>query len=931
MKISNSQINQSGRTTIFLSEETKVIPFIVVDVLQQIYDSIFEILAHDPSRFSELIADAFIGLLKRLFGIETKANEHYILIPEIGMQDLRAYYRVPLEVLAVIGDPKSIIDRLMREYTDLKMYIVLAPSNVVISRSEWNFIIIRLAQGDLYSLAAKGYIDANPRYREYLIANEWNKFADSFVQNYNIKERVENWLLDGIKHGVVLQPHLKSSHILETRKIRGDAVFFNRYKLLLSCGNNFTREQLLDLLLKMYKSSPFGVNVWCGTTLLTAPLEDLETVTAQNTESIYKMIDSAILLTLRIAEVNMMASEYKDNRISLELHPAERRILRILDRSSGKVERDQLKRFFIFLSRDGRSETKILDNLIDMLVYRGLIEVHSKKILKLIKNPLSKELETERLYETFKDSVQDLLEVLGKLGALQGFRDTRNALLHILVTKEKEWKLIQLRDVIDTVEALRKRYMDCRAPSTLITLENFLRLAFRILEFIKGAVIDMNAVIARTDDMLNRINRMRNEIRSKLRAIIGAEIDLPNDVVELVESNIRKLSLRIHEYPRAITKGKLMSIINLKLEQKSAEASRIWEIFRFDSGCNSSSKFNIVLHVLLEMHKEFEKESQEYVNKLQEIIDLLSDIETKSKQVPSETCGELIRRALSAQSLGSIISNLRNVSKQLDEDIKRYKEILRLKEEGERIRRRIEDTLGQIIEIKRELEYYRTALADLNIPRFDTTKKLKKAMSEVSSVESLLNDLLNRVSKSQVSKNSIEDAKDGLAQAFNQIHLLKAEIFSLDQAIRREMKSNYIDPLLRQIEVFRNQIKDIQILSQILAIAEDIKCLEQQLDKAEAKSLQGIVLKINEINGSWAEVRRRCIEYLFKVKGMSQKHIAALELLLSEFLGKDFTLKELLKELMSKLGISEKEVLEILLALEDSGIVNIFMRVERHL
>ncbi|MCR8487721.1 MAG: hypothetical protein NDP22_04880, partial [Crenarchaeota archaeon] len=311
-------------------------------------------------------------------------------------------------------------------------------------------------------------------------------------------------------------------------------------------------------------------------------------------------------------------------------------------------------------------------------------------------------------------------------------------------------------------------------------------------------------------------------------------------------------------------------------------------------------------------------------------IDILSDIETKSKQVPSETCGELIRRALSAQSLSSIISNLRNVSKQLDEDIERYKEILRLQEEKERIRRRIEDTLGRIIGIKRELEYYRIALADLNIPRFDT-KRLERTMSEVSSVESLLNDLLNRVSKSQVSKNLIENAKDGLAQAFNQIHLLKAEIFSLDQAIRREMKSNYIDPLLRQIEVFRNQIKDTQILSQILAIAEDIKCLEQQLDKAEAKSLQGIVLKINEINVSWAEVRRRCIEYLFKVKGISQKHIAALELLLSEFLGKDFTLRELLKELMSKLGISEKEVLEILLALEDSGIVNIFMRVERHL
>ena len=930
-------ISPSSYPMLYPAFRVAVIPFVISEDSSDVFNNVMEISTRDPARFSELIGKAFVDVIRSCFGVEVKAHELYIFVPR-ERTGIRVGYRIPTEVHVVVGDPKIVVSNINKNYSELKMYVILAPDNVTVPRRKWNFLVLELTLRDLVFLAAKSYIENNPRYKDSLIAEKWEEFVTSLINRYHIKERIENWIERGIEAGVILPPEPKHSHMLETRKTKGDVIFFSRYKLLLTGGNNFTLEQLLDLLFKIYSSRPFGRDTWCDAKIPTVLPEDIEPTSLQgriNREKFFEEAKSTIMPALNIAVANRMATISGDGKISLELHPAEKRILRILRDYSGRISRDNLRNLFIFLMRGNRSETRLLDNLIDILSYRGLIRMSQRKVITLIKDPLSRELEMEEMYNRFREAVRNLTEMLDKLGIPPELRSIENGLLHVLVAKKKGWKLILLRQIVDAVEALRARYMDCRAPSVLVILKDFFDLAFKMLSFIRGALETIMGIVRNTDTTLRELNNIRGKIREELRNTLNCEVDIPGSIVETLEDEIRRLSLRIHEYPRVVTVRRLISEARSTIGQKYSETSEVWNIFMFNKGCGSFAKFNMALYLVNREYEEFRRRSGEYLRNLQQILSLLEDIKLRLRRVPDENTildyKKRIRNIFTdASSLSGILDGLKSVLRGLDNELRRVAEISELRREKVHIEKTLREIFDTANSIERTLEKYREVLSGVsNLLSIDMSY-LVRIESDLRVIKEGLGRVSERLTSAPLSRNLIEDVKEEIIEAMDKINSLKTKLLYFRRSIGEIIKNGYIDPLNRQIEIFRGQIGDIEILNDIAILLTDMKRIDEKIEDIKIDEIPDIIRKLKDLRMRWQGIKRRCMEYLSRMRQISQTHISTLELLLSEFADRELQLGDLIEELINRLRISQEDALKIIFDLERKGFIRITLRVRKY-
>lgn len=930
-------LSPSSYPRIYPAYSVAVIPFVMSGESSEVFNNVMEISTRDPTRFSELVANAFIDVIRRgTLGVETKAHEIYIFVPR-ERSSMRIGYRIPVEIHVVVGDPKLIIDKIEENYNELKMYIILAPDRASVPRKKWNMLVFEMTLRDLVYLAAKSYVENNPKYRESLITEKWEEFALSILSRYHVVERIESWIDRGIDAGVILPPEPKHSRMLETRRTKGDVVFFSRYRLLLVGGNNFTLDELLDILFKIYSSRPFGRDTWCDVKIPAVLPEDIEPTTifgSIDKQKFFEEAKSTITPALNIAVANHMATISGDGRITLELHPAEKRILRILRKYSGRIHRDDLKSLFIFLTRGNRSETRLLDNLVDLLSYRGLIKTGSRKTITLIQDPLSREQEAEGLYLEFKEHVKNLIDLLSRLSIAPELRSIENGLLHILVAKKKGWKLIMLKDIVDAIESLRKRYLRCRASSILVIFKDYLGLASRMLSYIRGAVESMISIVNETGNILRSLNNIRQQIRGELSRILGSDFDLPDSIVESWEDRIRRLSLRINEFPKVMTARRILSDARSLLGQRYSEAREIWDEFMFNKGCGSDTKFNLALLII---NREFETlvgMSKEYTGKLSQILSLLKAINVKLQQIPDSEMVTSYKKHIegaikNAGSLSGVIDILKSTLRRLENEVRRIEEISELQREKHQIKRTLEEILGEAEDAERRIKEYLKIIGSLGDVLGMYIGVLNNVGSVVRGIKESLTTISTRLSTMPLSRNTIEGIKEDLIQIMSQINSVKTKLDSICRSVGEEIRRAYLGSLINQIEVFRGQIGDIGILNDIVTLITDIKHLEEELQRVDMERIPQIIKQIESLKERWIKIREECVDYLSKTKQITSKHVMVLEFLLAKLSNKEVTLREAVDLISKEFAVDKKEALQMIYELEMRGMLKVFLRIQK--
>lgn len=595
-------------------------------------------------------------------------------------------------------------------------------------------------------------------------------------------------------------------------------------------------------------------------------------------------------------------------RLIVTNSPIEERLLRII-RERKRVPIDVLQNYFILEAREKLDITVLKSIYLSTLERKGYIKEVDKKQAVYEYVPLEKlEQEAER-------------EVNFLVNKYNGRDELWRKLAHIVVTKERGYRFIRIRDFISLLEELLKRSY---------AMENELdkrRLLKTILRLLKGV---LNRYFDILDELSKEIERVKREIEDK-------RISIKQDVNKLIRSlftlgfmvserNIREI-IEFEGRIAEINKILEMELSNDDVKRLMSEIRKspdTFDIFDFSKLRSKTLErgeilknayyYNLKYYLIKKVQQDIEnihsdikaaltvvegiseipKEIENYANKIKRILKKLFEKKLSQDIILKISLPEH-RDLLPKQD----IISLRDVTRAIKQIMEDADILLRKLKKMYSLISELEKKKSSISKLVNDLNYISSNIERENLDATEDLRNLINIATELSDVEGrLIQNLAGSGELSIILEDvtKYHELAKNLLESEQYIISLIDELAEREKRIERTLKiiDEYLDKANRFYPLFEKKITKEEI-DEYKKRVEELKLffLEGRKFKIIDKDLSNIFERLDKLLSPYLNpIIRRFLDLLLQSKVTT------------------FSLRELVRSISEETGKSESEVLD---------------------